>query len=138
MIKDFKKETKRQEQEFQNGVKKFIDLLSDNIPNYLVLTPLEQALCPKEGLLYIFNMEQKNPTKGSRNITIAINREGKTRIQSFGEIKNGHEGIEYEKVGDYDLQKAKFSEIYFMENWSRPGDFVINSAELVKWISAGN
>ena len=111
MITNLKKQTQRPAQEFSNGMKAFRNLLSN---------------------------EQKNPVKGSRKVTLAINTEGGVRCYFFGENKSGHEGTEYDEVGEYELQKSHLRHAFQLKKWRYPNDFVLIHPKLIDWINSGN
>jgi hypothetical protein len=138
MITNLKKQTQRPAQEFSNGMKAFRNLLSKKTPEELVVTPLQKLLDKKDGLLHLFSIEQKNPVKGSRKVTLAINTEGGVRCYFFGENKSGHEGTEYDEVGEYELQKSHLRHAFQLKKWRYPNDFVLIHPKLIDWINSGN
>lgn len=137
MIVNFQKKTERQTEEFKKGMEAFRNLLSKKTPKELVVTPIEKLLDKKNGLLHLFSIEQSAPTKGSRKVTLAINTKGAVRVQFFGEIKNGHEGPEYDEIGEYELQKP-LRHAHYLKKWWYSNDFVSLYPKLTEWISAGN
>lgn len=119
-------------------MKAFRNLLSKKTPEELIVTPIEKLLDKKDGILHFFSIEQTAPTKGSRKVTLAINTEGYVRVQFFGEIKNGHEGVEYEEVGEYEIEKSHLRHIYEIKRWRHSNDFLPLYPKLTEWVNAGN
>ncbi len=140
MINDFKKGTATQKKDFERQIDFFKRKLIFKTQKILIIGKTKMTISEKEGLLRTFDLEQKNPGKGARKITIWINEQGHVQCGYFGENKNPWDGpVEYVEVNEYELSKSNLEQkIGEFNRWQKAESFIKLYQYCTDWVLAGN